>query len=169
MWQERGKLREKLPSPPSSQSGLLNSYMGTGMADAPAIFSGWQLEMFKSLTWKQTQADSPEMEKGKQESIYRPYIGDYIEHKFQEIHYFLPQDLFKVNFFELLNWMSDMFHLAEKKQTHKNLSKKRFYSTSQNFEVKRNEENVTPQNNWRLGICCMEDCYCLPQPSEKGC
>lgn len=40
------------------------------------------------------------MEKGKQESIYRPYIGDYIEHMFQEeTHYFLPQDLIKVIFF----------------------------------------------------------------------
>lgn len=56
--------------------------------------------MFKSLTWKQTQAGSAEMEKGKQESIYRPYIGDYIEHMFQEeTHYFLPQDLIKVIFF----------------------------------------------------------------------
>lgn len=42
------------------------------------------------------------MEKGKQESIYRPYIGDYIEHMFQEeTHYFLPQDLIKVIFFFL--------------------------------------------------------------------
>lgn len=104
MWHDREKLQRKLLSPPSSQYGLLNSAIGTGMADALAMFSGWQLEMFKPLTWKQTQADSHEMEKGKQESIYQPYIGDYMEHMLQEkTHYFLPQDLFKVNFFlELL-------------------------------------------------------------------
>lgn len=96
--------------------------------------------MFKPLIWKQTQTGSPEIEKGKQESMYRPHIGDYMERMLQEkTNNFLPQDLFKVNFFlELLYWMSDMFQLARKQ-----LSKKRFYKTSQNFEVKRNEKNLT--------------------------
>lgn len=55
--------------------------------------------------------------------------------------------------------MSDMFHLAEKQ-----LSKKIFYNISQNFEVKWNEKNLTPQNNWRLGMWCIKDNNCFSQP-----